>query len=389
MAYSTQGFDRAEPSAGESLPITVTFSTSRSKALAGIIGAVVIAGAGVYLFTADEMATIFDRQPQYRLLAFAILGIFLLRFVWWGTRSFGRSAEAMINADTIHYREGRKSWTEPLANYEAIRWRQEHLINQREHTQSADSTTYQIIEAEHRDPARSLLIYRDISPEPDTRATFERLARATGLPAVDARKVTEVVREAEDVDKSIKELAAEGKIDTAWDDERRPARFGLSREGEGDAQVMTLTLPPPISPVVWRSMQAVFAALVVVGLVQFSILLVICTALPIWGLEYARRRDIEHPRTLRITRSELTYSEPARTSGGFTMKLPEIEELQVMRVAIGKAEGNRAFVDFMNRAFSSRQLVLATDQEEQTISGLQADELRWLEKFLRAAVASA
>ncbi|TXS95988.1 hypothetical protein FV139_00295 [Parahaliea maris] len=389
MAHSMQGFDRAEPSTGESLPITVSLSTSRGKALTGIIGAVMIAGASVYFFTAEEMATVFDRQPQYRLLAFAILGIFLLRFVWWGTRSFGRSAEATIDEDTIHYCEGRKRWSEPLANYEAIRWRQEHLINQSENTQSSSATTYQIIEAEHRDPARSLLIFRDISPEPNTRATFERLARATGLPAVDARKVTEVVREAGDLDKSIKELAAEGKIDTAWDNEARPARFGLSREGEGDAQVMTLTLPPPIPLLAWRLMQAVCAALVIVGLVQFSILLIICSALPIWGLEYARKRDLEHPRTLRITRSELTYSEPARTSGGFTMKLPDIEELQVMRVAIGKAEGNRAFVDFINRTFSSRQLVLVTDQEEQSISGLQADELRWLEKFLRAAVANA
>ncbi len=244
----------------------------------------------------------------------------------------------------------------------------------------------QRVELAHPETERTLPLFIGTAEDAVARREWERFARATGLPAIDAREVSETVRAAEDVDKSVKDLAAEGRIDAEWRNEAAPERIDLRHEGD---EAMTVTLPPAIPDLVWRAMQGAAALILLLGLVEMAVILII-VAVAFGGVaEIALRTQRSKPRTLHLTRRAVEYSEPARSGNDFTMPLSRIESIDVVRAQIGNIDAPAPVKSQLRKVLSHEVLAIGSDDAEHRIGGLRKAELTWLRRFLRSAVAHA
>lgn len=194
------------------------------------------------------------------LLIFPIFGvaIFLFGIHNWLWR---RSVTYDGHAFTVTERglRGEKSWTEPLSAYDGVM-----RSTRRVKTRNSSYTLY-MVDLVHPDSDRKINLYTDTS-ETGFRGIWESYARQLRLPAFDQGEGGMVRREAADLDKSVGELIAEGKIDIDYDALARPAS-GLAFDIEGDTIVITRTGPQNSWP---ASLMAVLFPLIFVGVGFFA-----------------------------------------------------------------------------------------------------------------------
>lgn len=134
---------------------------------------------------------------------------------------------------TIVYRPAfgdKKTYKEPLKNYEGVRFRIEFFqfgfMNKNKY----------IIELYHKNSHKIAPLYISTS-EKDIRRIWERYARALGLPALIMTDEGMVARKVEDLDKSIRDLAAQGLIENKFDD-RKPLPPSLALVRKRDKTVI-------------------------------------------------------------------------------------------------------------------------------------------------------
>ncbi|KAA9010648.1 hypothetical protein [Histidinibacterium aquaticum] len=323
---------------------------------------------------------------------------------------------------------GTKTWTEPLSSYEGVRWRR---FLQSNHSDDSDRDKHRhihVIDLSHPDSSKDVTLFRELVRPPgflqamsllrdsvtdreptdeeraeirekadrmarttrsgEPREVWEGYARLLGLPAIDERDGAREVRAAEDVDKSLRQLADEGRLEeTEWAETPAPRPLEVERAGDPsrpETQELRVRLHATEVPV-W-----VYGAFVGMGVLLllsslFSLdgggmlfgLIFVGAGAGVWYLE---RRN---PREVRISREEITYIVPNVESRGFSVPLSEIESVQVRDVQGAQVMGRSV-------ALFGGQLSLSTDRGERRLAGgLPRDALDWLKRYVTSAIATA
>jgi hypothetical protein len=127
---------------------------------------------------------------------------------------------------------GRKQWREPYSNYLGVLMREKHHSG----GQNSSSYTEHIARLKHRsDESKDVVLYTSREHEGFRTAT-ERYCRLLDLPALRQREDgTLEERAVEDLDKSVRDMVAEGRMDVTFDPTRPPPGdvLKLTIEGQG------------------------------------------------------------------------------------------------------------------------------------------------------------
>lgn len=345
-----------------------------------------------------------------------------------GLRAVARRQQIRIDERTVSVTErgwtGSSSWEEPLSAYDGVRWRR-YVVN----TDSDDSSDrhsrhyIHVIDLAHPDPAKSVPLFRERAGRPglgqvfdvlkqsaiaarddteaardeldarteetlrtaggnDPRQHWETFARLFELPAIDARDGVTEVREAADLDKSLKERAAEGSIDAGWTDDPPPEQLEVQGPDGQGKDMLKVVIHANELPLWINALFVVFGVLILLGSfwgngsVLFG-LVFIGAGVGVWYLQKS------NPRSVTITREALTYTVPAVQSKGFTVPLSAIESVNI-RDADSAATTGRTL------KLSGRELLVSTDTREHAMgSGLSREALEWLRRYIVSAAAHA
>lgn len=301
-----------------------------------------------------------------------------------------RSRETEITDDEVRVREGglfgHRAWSAPLTDYDGVRWRRirTHDGDSQEESRSLD---IHVIELAHDDPDRCVPLRVERTRGDGPRAEWEGFVRQIGLPAIDARDGVQTVRAAEDVDKSVRELAREGKIDGGWDDRPSPETIEVTHLGEAsepDSQAIRITLHvPPVPRVIGYALYAVAGVFLISGLwdLDFGAVLfaVVFGGLP-WLINWF---GAQRPPQLTLTRQTVSYTDRMVDTRSFTLPSDEIESVHVARAPVGQVLGRPIHMN-------AGELVLSSDRGEKRIGNeLSGAALVYLRDLVRSALANA
>jgi hypothetical protein len=351
-----------------------------------------------------------------------------------GLGLFARGAIMLADRRTARFEGGQvtvtgrsflrsESWSEALSAYEGVRWRE---IVVRRWTGLSNNTSsnnrpsvYQVLELQHPDPARCIPLYvtrlragahqklenlakllkrsaKDgshpkfedfekldgLPAEDRVRQNWEHFSKLLGVPTIDTRGEKQQVRAAADVDKSIRELADEGKIHAEWDGRPPPAGLEVIDEGDADdpdAQAILVTIRAKKYPVwVYGAILAFCGFFFIMGVVDLALIAVLFGGGIGAGVIWHWKSEERNPRTIRITRTQLLID---TTNPGNATQHDVIDHRAIESV---KVSGQ------YDRTVMGSQLAIATDQEEYKVgAGLSKDGLAWLRDLILSAVAKA
>jgi hypothetical protein len=373
----------------DAFPIELDISTSFLSAVPKIaFGAIlVVLGLGVLGGVPPQsqfgtiVALIFQAAPFIIILA--------------GVYVFARGAIGLLDKRTVRIADGQVSvfgksllrsenWSEPLDAYDGVRWR-EIIVQRRMGSQGngiIKPKVYQVLDLKHRDSGKCVPLHVSRMND-DPRPKWEHLALMLGIPAIDERDGVTRTRASEDVDKSVKELAEEGKIRADFDDGLPPPPgLDILREGdpnEPDSQILTVVIGAARYPSwLYGGLIAFGGFLITVGAYDVAALPIIFGGALIAGIYWHWRFEARNLRTVKITRSDLTYNTP---NPGKQPTQGVLRHRAIESVEIGKVD---------ERGILGRQITIATDQGEHVIgAGLSREALSWLRDLILAAVAKA
>jgi len=196
----------------------------RKDATMGLIGAFIFGGIGSALIVLACLGAYFEREPV--MLLTSLMGMFFLVpsiFIFRAARSeWGASREITIDGNHVVWREtaARKpvDWTEPLENYEGVMG----TLGRAQHGRPIIGT----LVLKHEDPKKTIQLWRQSlglnldSTEGEerfgVRATWNAYARALNVPLLVKDGEDLLVRQPEDLGKSLQQLAREGKLETSF-----------------------------------------------------------------------------------------------------------------------------------------------------------------------------
>ncbi len=138
-----------------------------------------------------------------------------------------------FDKDRVEYSEssvfGKKVWSEKLANYMGVGSR----IQYRSSSKNRPSYTLYIIEMLHQDKTKNICLYQSQSSAL-FRKIWEKYCRQLKMTAIEGEGEDAVFRDVEDLDKSVAELAAEGKVEIKFDPTAQPpSGFKVKVEQKG------------------------------------------------------------------------------------------------------------------------------------------------------------
>ncbi len=224
------------------------------------------------------------------------------------------------------------NWSEPVFAFKRV-LRRKYTVTTGAGEHSTSATYYDVI-LDHPDKDKTLLVYRTSveSEDKDIRKLWEVTARALNLPALEKTDEEIVARAPEDLDKSIRDLAAEGKISIDFDPNATPPRGIESRQIRGE---MSVTLS-------WGANEvSSITTIVAIFLVSFCILLIIVAvvlggfipALIILFVSTLMIKDwfldLIGKRCILITSKEVTYFRET-PFGTFNKKVIPLQELETV-----------------------------------------------------------
>jgi hypothetical protein len=170
------------------------------------------------------------------MLLFPVIGLAIFGFGlhWFFRRKTITIGDELVQCEERSLRGGRESWVQAVSGYRGVLYQ----ITRIQHGKS--TYTAYAVRLEHLDGDRSIPLYLSTDPE-EARRQWERASRRFRLPALEETAEGEIRRDVEDLDKSVAELAVEGKLEI--DFEARPPPPGLAATYEGDALLVTRTGP--------------------------------------------------------------------------------------------------------------------------------------------------
>lgn len=186
-------------------------------------------GSGVIMMT---LAAFFGGTPTLILIYFLLKGkfepdmLFLLFFTVVGTGLFLLGLD-MFSMHTVTEFDGKifrykqtsfiisSAWDEPLTNYEGVLARSEY---HRSDSNSPSCTLY-IVELLHPDEQRRITLWQSRNSSSGHRVSWKTYSQQLGLPAFwqDENCQEYTQHDPKDLDKSVRELAAEGKLEITFD----------------------------------------------------------------------------------------------------------------------------------------------------------------------------
>ena len=200
-----------------------------------------------------------------------------------------------------------------MSAYSGVRW-QEFVVRKNSSSGSTSHKTkrYQYVDLAHPEKYKSVPLFVTIR-DGVTRAEWEGLAKLLNVPAIDARGGATQVRAAEDVDKSINELADEGKVAADWSGDAPPD--GLTADfGDGDRIEVTINVRR--LPTWLYAVFLVFGGFMLfLGVTDLAMLPLIFGAAVAGGGAWYWRFDGQNPRSVLVTRDEVTFVSPSPISG--------------------------------------------------------------------------
>lgn len=410
----------------DSLPLEIEVSRSRR-------GGLVSAGIAVIALLAGFLIIRSTPTPPDAAIFFAvaIAGLVLLPKLVRLLRGRGKADAGTyrIDRDSVAYypkgTAGDPAWTEDLRAYSGVRWERFLRTRHKSSNSRADRKPvhHHVVALAHPDPARSVpLFYGSSGIAPmqglalarrafasarsgdeteraaleaeaarlasggDPRGHWERFAALLDMPAIDARDGHVEIRDAADLDKSVRELAREGKLEADWDDSPAPAPLETESRGSPDdpeSQSLLVVLRAPRHPMLCKLFIGIGGLILLAGLWSLSlgpVLFGLLFAGAGAGIWYA---ELKYPRRLEITRQKIAHTIPGNARKDFSVPLSAIEGVSLRRIDSAKVEGGTL-------PFSGRQIVLSTDDGDFALGrGLPAPALDWLHRYILAAVAHA
>ena len=130
---------------------------------------------------------------------------------------------------------GEKHWVEPIERYAGILKKEE--IRSKGTGNSSTTYTIYILELHHSDSDKCISLYESTSLS-EWRYRWEEFARDLNIPAIEETDEQIVSRNVDDLDKSVRELVSEGKVDINFDPSRKPPEC-VDLRMEGDQLILT------------------------------------------------------------------------------------------------------------------------------------------------------
>lgn len=337
---------------------------------------------------------------------------------------FARTSVRIANGSVAVQRRslfGTREWNEPLRAYEGVRWTR-FAIHERRGQGHATRTRYRhVLELAHgdREKCLPLVVYETgranvaatlalakkafaakNEDEAELRAEAEQLGKQAGaehlrekwealaatleVSAIDARDGVETRRDAEDLDKSVRQLADEGKIDINWDSAPPPPSLeteATPSSSDPDRPGVRIVIRVAHAPVLIYIFGGVGGLMAVIGLVtlQFGLMLggLVFGALAVFLFWQGRN----NPRTLTVANGEIRYEDPNVQSRSFTLPLAGIESIE-LRDRDSESANERTL------KLQGKELLISSDQGEYPAgAGLSEDALNWLRGYLLDAAA--
>lgn len=314
-----------------------------------------------------------EMQPGlWFLLIFTIIGTGLLIF---GLKMVTTRRTIRFSATQVDFDErslfGQRIWSEPLKNFPGVRtWSEYHSGGK-----NRSSYTLYIAELFHPEPRKRLRLYESRSEE-GLRGIQEGYCRQLNVPALEGEPGNFVARNVEDLDKSVRELASEGKLKIAFDPAKPPpAGVTLSVIEEKRLRIELPRTPVAVGGVVMAVViSSIFIGISVgvksapamIGVFGAIFLLVVVAGL-VWQI-VARPVVVAGADSI-----EVRHRTPWGETRGRT-----IESARIESVRIGQRTANQG----------PAGLMLVTDQRTEIIgAGMPAAVLEWLRDCILAVVA--
>jgi len=271
---------------------------------------------------------------------------------------------------------GNENWKEPYNRYNGVLHREKSVSK----GQDSPTILYQIIELQHDDPTKNIPLMVEKSgtmPRDD----WEAYAKWLHLPAITTIEGETTTRDLEDLDKSVAELAAEGKIATRLDFSDAPVPKGLqvAKEIIDGEECLRVNITVPRAHIAARLLVCgipilFFLIIAVIGIAGDSTwmtVLGVSAIILISGLGIMwSKRDNGARRDILITRTKMVMTDPWAEFPHKSLKLNEIET-----VALQSRGGG---------------IMIAGDEAQTDIgAGLSKEALLWLKDYLTSAIATA
>lgn len=355
------------------LPHNERVHPDRAGAIFGLIFAVVWLGASLSMIVSGTGGDDVTGFGKYILYLFPLFGIaVLVGIVKGGFKSY--DIDYATDGVTVKERNlgSKRSWRARYDEFIGV-VHGHHVV----HRRNAPDIEYQVVALMHPDPAKSVpLMARRGRGLP--RRDWEDYCRAFDLPGIEFEGDEMIRRDSADLDKTVKELVAEGKISAHFDHSRPPPEgLLLSRHGEGDRAELVIEIRTPRLPTGLATVLPIVPLIfVLIGTTApdafpfavFGIVLSLATV----GIVLFDRRN---PRIVRLDRTEIRIIDKFGTLFGSTvsaLRLNEIEgvrETAIRTVKAVRIEGDRGYI--------------------RVGAGLNPRQIEWLRGFLTSAMATA
>lgn len=311
-----------------------------------------------------------------------------------GSKIFGRST-IEIDRDMVRIVETgpfADNWEEPLSAYEGVL--RETEVYEPGFLDRSTGYTYHRVVLLHPDRKRTLRLYTSHKDD-GIRKVWEDAARALGLPALHETPDGTVSRSPKDLDKSVRQLAAEGKLSVDFDADTPPPR-GITWEQVDSEMRVTLSLGAKsygrdaIKIVVGALAVLVATAGFLAGVLEYATTVAGTgrdAAILAWlvggVLVVAGGRglslDAIGKRHIVITPGELSYfrKTPFGVFGRKSIPLHELENLR-------RAPASPIFLAGILPVSSTRhrRLLIESDTTKISVGGLGEPQVRWLRQFI-------
>ncbi|MFO8029201.1 MAG: hypothetical protein R6U28_05030 [Cyclonatronaceae bacterium] len=351
------------------LPATHHDRGSRGIGIFLVLFSLVWGGIPGVIVVSQLMSGDFD-PGMYFLLLFPFIGTGLFLF---GLRTLSYRETIHIDPRSVSFESrslfGRNSWMEPLHRYPGIVKRTER----RSGGKNRSSYTLHIAELHHPDKKKRVRLYESRSNS-GFRQIWEDYCRQLNLPALEGDTDNLVSRAVEDLDKSVRDLAGEGKLKVDFDPRKPPpAGFELRVDGE----FLRVTLPKARSSVIGTLFVIAFACVFIfIGFgiddapVAFGIIGVLFLLLVLGGVVWSMitRQALQLGRD----RIRIFHETPWGDTNGRILDSNLIET-----VRIGGVRSNN----------ERNGVLLVTDETTGKIGeGLPPDVLEWLKNCVLAVI---
>lgn len=313
--------------------------------------------------------------PSAALIFAALFPVIGLGMIAWSLYTLLSKREALFGRDGVEVvgrtPVAREKWWQPYSSYKGVLHR-EHVVNRKN-----GSTTYQIVELLHDEPGKTLPLLVEASRKMP-REAWERYAKWLDLPALEETAGGVITRDHGDLDKSVRELAAEGKIAPRLEAAAGPPPKGLQvvKDRLDGEDCLRVTLTAGRMPLWFIALFcSVPAVVLVVGLMD-SLGLAAFALLFIAGAVATFVYDRRATREITVTRTRLSVTDPwqKRAAEKMSFDLNEIESIAIRRA----------------RSNIGKDIVIASDRTQVQIgSGLSQEALGWLQNYLTAAITTA